>query len=126
MKEVNARHAKAPDPDITFGDFLEGIALPFYRVEVEAFHGIHHARTASVIICSLNLARQKLTGLALKRLAGFLSSKAATFSRSVVAHLRWDLRAIFKLAVAEGYIDARPDLRPLHPERGEGRGQRAS
>jgi len=31
MKEVNARRAKAPDPDITFGDFLDGIALPFYR-----------------------------------------------------------------------------------------------
>lgn len=25
------RHDAAPDPNMTFGDFLEGIALPFYR-----------------------------------------------------------------------------------------------
>jgi hypothetical protein len=31
MKEVNARTATAPDPHITFGDFLEGVALPFLR-----------------------------------------------------------------------------------------------
>ena len=31
MKEVNAKAATAPDPDITFGDFLEGVALPFLR-----------------------------------------------------------------------------------------------
>ena len=31
MKEVNARAANAPDPDILLGDFLEAIALPFYR-----------------------------------------------------------------------------------------------
>ena len=30
MKDVNARQANAPDPNITFKDFLEGIALPFW------------------------------------------------------------------------------------------------
>jgi hypothetical protein len=27
MKEVNARAVHAPDPNVTFGDFLEGVAL---------------------------------------------------------------------------------------------------
>ena len=31
LNEVNARNAIAPDPNITFGEFLEGIALPFLR-----------------------------------------------------------------------------------------------
>src|SRR5262249_42624967 len=31
MNEVNARVASAPDPDMSFGSFLHGVALPFYR-----------------------------------------------------------------------------------------------
>jgi len=38
----------------------------------------------------------------------FLHEKAKEFSRSVVAHLRWDLRLILKLAIAEGYIKRDP------------------
>jgi len=29
--EANARNAARTDPDITFGQFLEGVALPFLR-----------------------------------------------------------------------------------------------
>jgi len=53
-------------------------------------------------------AQEKLAGLALKRLQAVLSVKAETLSKSVVAHLRWDLRAIFRLAVAEGYAPRDP------------------
>src|ERR1017187_5387475 len=31
IAEANARNAKAPDPQITFGEFLNGVALPFLR-----------------------------------------------------------------------------------------------
>jgi integrase len=41
-------------------------------------------------------------------LQAFLGEKAVTLSKSVVAHLRWDLRAIFRLAMAEGYIERDP------------------
>ncbi len=34
--EANARNAIAPDPDITFGEFLEGVVPPISAVEVEA------------------------------------------------------------------------------------------
>jgi integrase len=52
--------------------------------------------------------QEKLARLGLKRLQAFLGDKAATLSKSVVAHLRWDLRAIFRLAMAEGYIERDP------------------
>jgi integrase len=39
---------------------------------------------------------------------GFLNGKAASCSQSIVAHLRWDLRAIMRLALAEGYIERDP------------------
>src|SRR5258708_31921771 len=31
MAEINAKLATSPDPEITFGGFLEGVALPFLR-----------------------------------------------------------------------------------------------
>ena len=107
MKEVNARAANAPDPNVTFGDFLKGVALPFYRSKWKRSTA---STTESRIRHHLlsEFGPEKLTGLTLKRLQALLSSKAAASSRSTVAHLRWDLRAIFKLAVAEGYTERDP------------------
>src|SRR5215471_9809743 len=115
MQEVNARAATAPDPNITFGDFLEGIALPFLRSKWKRSTA---ATTENRIRHHLleEFGHEKLTSLTLKRLQAFLSSKAATFSRSIVAHLRWDLRAIFKLAVAEGYVERDPTVALFTPK----------
>jgi len=46
--------------------------------------------------------------LRLKDLQAFLNRKADTLSQSVVAHLRWDLHHIFKVATAEGHIERDP------------------
>jgi integrase len=107
MKEVNARTASAPDPDITFGDFLEGVALPFLRSK---WKGSTRDTTENRIRHHLlgEFREEKLASLGLKRLQAFLTQKAGIRSKSVVAHLRWDLRAIFRLATAEGYIERDP------------------
>lgn len=107
MKEVNARAASVPDPDITFGDFLEGIALPFLRSK---WKGSTRDTTENRIRHHLlaEFGQEKLARLTLKGLQAFLTAKAATLSKSVVAHLRWDFRAIFRLAVAEGYVERDP------------------
>ena len=104
---MNARTASAPDPHITFGDFLEGVALPFLRSK---WKRSTRDTTENRIRHHLlrEFGQEKLENLGLKRLQAFLSSKAATLSKSVVAHLRWDLRAVFRLAVAEGYIERDP------------------
>jgi integrase len=107
LNEANARNAIAPDPSITFGEFLEGIALPFLRSKWKRSTAAttenritHHLKT--------EFGEEKLSALGLKGLQSFLNGKAASLSRSVVAHLRWDLRAIFKLAIAEGYAERDP------------------
>jgi integrase len=107
MKEVNARTASAPDPHITFGDFLEGVALPFLRSK---WKGSTRDTTENRIRHHLleEFGPEKLQSLSLKRFQAFLGARAATHSKSVVAHLRWDLRAVFRLAVAEGYIQRDP------------------
>ncbi|MBV9498173.1 MAG: hypothetical protein JO138_02250 [Acidobacteriaceae bacterium] len=38
----------------------------------------------------------------------FLDRKSLTLSFSVVDHLRWDLKQIFDMAVAEGYLQRSP------------------
>ena len=107
LNEVNARNASAPDPNVTFGDFLEGIALPFLRSKWKRSTA---ATTENRITHHLKgeFGEMKLLDLSLKGLQAFLNGKAKDLSRSVVAHLRWDLRAIFKLALAEGYTDRDP------------------
>jgi integrase len=107
MKGVNARLASAPDPDISFGDFLEGVALPFLRSKWKrSTRGTTENRIRHHLLPEFS--QEELTALGLKRLQAFLQAKAATLSKSVVAHLRWDLRAIFRLAVAEGYVERDP------------------
>lgn len=107
MKEVNERAAQAPDPDITFGDFLVGVALPYYREKWKKSTACtSEGRIRHHLLAEFG--EQKLVKLGLTRLQAFLSSKARALSKSVVAHLRWDLRAVFKLAVALGYVERDP------------------
>jgi integrase len=107
LNEVNARNSRAPDPDITFGQFLEGIAFPFLRSKWKRSTA---ATTGNRITHHLGVefGEKRLSSLGLKELQAFLNAKAEALSRSVVAHLRWDLRAIFKLALAEGYTERDP------------------
>jgi integrase len=106
MNEVNARLATAVNPDITFGDFLEGVALPFYRSKWKASTA---STTENRITHHLaEFGDTKLQAISLKPLQEFLKRKAGELSRSMVAHLRWDLRAVFKLALAEGFTQRDP------------------
>jgi integrase len=115
MQEVNARQSTAPDPDITFGDFLEGVALPFNRMKWKrSTASTTESRIRHHLLGEYKDA--KLQDLGLKELQSFLNAKAKTLSRSIVAHLRWDLRAIFKLALAEGYAQRDPTVALYTPK----------
>ena len=106
MSEVNAKLATAADPQVTFGQFLDGMALPFLRSKwkrstastTEDRMGYHLAEFRDT----------RLRAISLRALQAFLNRKAEGLSHSSVAHLRWDLRAVFKLALAEGFIDRDP------------------
>jgi len=115
IAEANARNATAPDPHITFGEFLEGVALPFLRSKWKRSTA---ATTENRIKHHLGreFGERQLTDLGLKELQAFLRVKAETLSRSVVAHLRWDLRSVFRLALAEGYADRDPTAALFTPK----------
>jgi integrase len=107
LREVNARNSAAPDSGITFGAFVEAVALPFCRAKWKRSTA---ATTENRIKHHLlaEFAKVKMRDLRLNHLQTFLNNKQAELSKSVVAHLRWDLHQIFKVARAEGYIESDP------------------
>jgi len=105
--EANTRNAVAPDPHITFGEFLEGVALPFLRSKWKRSTAATSENRIKHHLL-LEYGDTRLADLGLKGLQSFLNAKAETLSKSSVAHLRWDLHSIFKLAMAEGYADRDP------------------
>jgi integrase len=107
LSEVQARNAASIDRHITFGNFLDGVALPYFRAKWKRSTAgttenriKHHLKE--------EFGEKKLSELSLNGMQQFLNDKAGSLSRSIVAHLRWDLSAIFKLAVAEGYAERDP------------------
>jgi integrase len=109
LAEFRAQLTDVPNPDITFGQFFDGVALPFYRSKWKSSTA---STTESRMTHHLaEFAKTPLKAITLKTLQAFLGRKAASdLSRSTVSHLRWDLRAIFKLAVAEGYTQRDPSI----------------
>jgi integrase len=105
MSEVNARASTVPDANIAFGEFAEGVALPFLR---EKWKRSTAATTENRIRHHLlrEFGEVRLQDLSLKQLQDFINRKAPALSRSVVAHLRWDLRSLFK--IAHGYVERDP------------------
>ena len=84
LSEVNARNAVAPDPNITFGEFLEGIALPFLRSKWKRSTAAttenritHHLKT--------EFGEEKLSALSLKGLQSFLNGGTAVEAKENIA-----------------------------------------
>jgi len=107
VAQANARNAKAPNLDVTFREFLDNVALPFLRSKWKKSTALTTGNRIQLYLKG-EFGERRLTELALNELQSFLNAKAENLSRSVVAHLRWDLRSIFRLALAEGYVERDP------------------
>ncbi len=94
--------------EITFREFVEAVFLPCCRRRWKASTPLtnidrmrRHLEPA--------LADRALRRFTRDQLQTFLDEKCAEgLSFSMVAHLRWDLHQLFKLAQAEGYVDRNP------------------
>jgi integrase len=124
MKEVAAQHATAPNTHIRFATFVTDVALPFLRKKWKR-------STAGTTVNRIEhhlvgeLGRFEMRELSLQALQHFLHAKAATYSQSVVAHLRWDLHLLFKLASAQGYVERDPTPALYTPKEAKIRATRA-
>lgn len=107
LAPINSR-AEAPSSTRKWGDFVNNVYLPFYRRKWKhstAFTNEDRLRVHFEPI----YAERSLGSFTRDELQTMLDEKAATgLSYSIVAHLRWDLRQILRMAVSEGYIPRNP------------------
>jgi integrase len=108
LQPVNA-HAGEPRPrSWTVGDWIRDAFLPFIQRKWKlSTAGTSGDRIRKHLVNDLDkIGLQSVTRDLLQR---YLEQKAAKgLSFSVVDHLRWDLRSIFRLAVQDGYLASNP------------------
>jgi integrase len=103
LAPINSR-ADAPSPSKTWEDFVNGTYLPFYKRKWKRSTASANEDRLRVHLNPIYSGRT-LGSFSRDELQTMLDEKAANgFSYSVVAHLRWDLRQILRMAVSEGYL----------------------
>lgn len=104
---INARGA-TPSAACPFGDFVDGNYFPFYQ---RKWKRTTAAENEYRIKCHLVpvYGSRTLASVSRDELQAMLEEKTGVgLSYSVVAHLRWDLNQIFKMAVSEGFRQRNP------------------
>jgi integrase len=100
-----------------FGEFVDKVFFPYYSRKWKA-----STRGSTMNRISLHLVAdlrdRELSGLKRDELQDLLDLKAGkeSLSFSTVDHLRWDLKQIFDMAVAEGHILRNPALLLFTPK----------
>jgi integrase len=107
LEPINSGLA-GPAADFTFGAFVRQIYFPFYRRKWKASTAAcNEDRVGRHLV--IPFGDEPLDRFSRDGLQSFLDQKAAAgLSYSIVAHLRWDLRQIFRVAVVENYLPRNP------------------
>jgi integrase len=101
LRDINAGTSKTTKPVYTFKAFVEDVYLPFCRRSwKESTAGTSENLITTHLIPEFG--KQLLHAIRREDMQDFLDRKAEDLSSSVVAHLRWFLNAIFKLALSDG------------------------
>lgn len=91
----------------TFKEFVEEVYLPVCRRKWK-----ESTRTTSENTIRLHLVNEfdqfRLSEMSRDRMQMFLDRMARTHSHSIVAHLRWHLSGIFRMALSDGAVDFNP------------------
>src|SRR5215470_14652479 len=108
LQPLNAHAGEPIVPVLSIRDWIRNQFLPFiarkWKLSTACTSG-DRIRTHLIA----DLGSMELQSVTRDLLQAYLEQKAANgLSFSVVDHLRWDLRAIFRLAVQDGYIPSNP------------------
>jgi integrase len=129
LRDINRGVTQMVKPVYTFKQFVEDVYLPFCRRSwKESTAGTSEQIVKTHLI--QEFGSDLLHAIRREQLQDFLDRKARKLSSSPVAHLRWFLSGIFKLAVSDGLVSNNPaaalripkkcqagrDLRPLTEE----------
>ncbi|MGO9231158.1 MAG: tyrosine-type recombinase/integrase [Bryobacteraceae bacterium] len=129
LRDINSGVTRMAKPVYTFEQFINGVYLPFCRRSwKESTAGTSEQIVKSHLIPEFG--KQLLHAIRREELQDFLDRKALDLSSSPVAHLRWFLSGVFKLAMSDGLMLNNPaaelriprkcqpgrDVRPLTEE----------
>jgi integrase len=107
LAPLNSREIP-PSKNWAFADFIERVYLPFYRRKWKRSTVMTNEDRMEHHLVS-EFGGQTLGVFHRDQLQDFLDRKAAAgLSFSVVDHLRWDLKQVFDMAVAEGFLLRNP------------------
>jgi integrase len=102
------RTARQAGETTLFGPFVEGPYFDFYSRKWKASTAENNKQRVRTHLVAV-FRERALASFKRDELQDFLDSKGS-MSFSVVDHLRWDLKQIFDMAIAEGYIRLNPAL----------------
>lgn len=108
LAPINSARSE-PSEKKTFDGFVQHVYLPFYRRKWKRSTAMTNEDRLAHHLTS-EFGPQALGSFRRDELQSFLDRKSSTFSFSVVDHLRWDLKQIFDMAVAEAYLRKNPAL----------------
>jgi integrase len=93
-----------------FGEFVAEIYFPYYGRKWKASTRVNNMNRVTIHLVETFGARE-LASFKRDELQDFLDGKAGDgLSFSTVDHLRWDLKQIFDMALAEGHVERNPAL----------------
>jgi len=108
LEPVNARAGELASPHWTVAIWIRTVFLPFIRRKWKSSTASTSGDRIRKHILS-DLGALQLAAVTRDLLQQYLEQKATKgFSFSLVDHLRWDLRAIFRLAVQDRHIPSNP------------------
>lgn len=104
------------DRSYKFGEFVSEIYFPYYERKWKKSTRENNVNRIENHLVE-EFRERELSGIVRDELQDLLDSKArGGLSFSVVDHLRWDLRQIFEMAVAEGRLQRNPALLLFTPK----------
>ena len=114
VAELNAKR-QANGRVWCFGEFVEKVFFPYYSRKWKASTRGSTMNRISIHLVA-DLKDRELSGLTRDELQDLLDLKAGKegLSFSTVDHLRWDLKQVFDMAVAEGLYRAQSCIASLH------------
>jgi integrase len=99
----------------TFGEFVEEVYFPYYSRKWKASTRVNNMNRVRIHLVD-GLGTMVLGAFRRDGLQDVLDDKAKSLSFSTVDHLRWDLKQIFDLAMAEGLLVRNPALLLFTPK----------
>ena len=107
LQPLNQSSGQAVPPRYSFNEYVEDVFLPVHRRKWK-----ESTRTTSEHTIRRHLlpplGDRRLSEIGREDLQLLLDDKARTHSASVVAHLRWYLSAIFRMALSDGAVTVNP------------------